>query len=104
MNSKELVEACPGLTYRKLDFWCNRGVFGEQKAVGSLRRHFDDDEERVARVLGRVSAAFGQWSGGKGGFVGVYREIAVQVAAGAPQAVVKLNEGVSIVVDVEEPV
>lgn len=105
MNSTELISTTPNLTHRKLDFWCNRGVFGDAKLVGGgsgSRRDFDEIEVRIARVLAGLSETFGSWTGRRGGSVEIYREVARQIRAGEDvSAVVQLGNGAVLIVPVE---
>jgi len=103
MKSLDLVENCPGLTYRKLDHWCRNGVFGDTYAQlpEHVRRDFTDEDARVAKVLGRVSLAFESWSH-RGGLLPLYREIAVQVRDDVSVAVVRIGPGITFIVDLEK--
>lgn len=104
MNSTGLIRSTPGLTHRKLDFWCRNGVFGASKIDGGgsgSRREFDETEIRIARVLARLSSTFGGWTGGRGGSVQIYRAIAEQIRAGEDNAAtLDLGGGAVLMVDV----
>lgn len=105
MNSTELIANTPGLTHRKLDFWCHRGVFGSAKSVGGgsgSRREFDDTEVHIARVLARLSDSFGGWTGRRGGSVEIYRAVAEQIRSGELiSATVQLGGGAVLIVPLE---
>lgn len=104
MKSTELVETTPGLTYRKLDFWCRHGVFGNEKIdPGSgYRREFSEVEVRIARIVNRLSEVLGMWTGRRGGAMSIYRAVAQQVRDGVQvSAVVQLGGGCVLVVDIE---
>jgi hypothetical protein len=100
MKRSELLDRCPQLTPRKLDYWCQQGVIPGMRADERPRRRRDFTEEdlRVAHIVARVAAAFDVWSGGRGAFVGLYREIADQARAGATTVHVFLGDGVEITV------
>lgn len=104
LSSYDLVDTCRGLTYRKLDHWCRAGVFGAAKAdMGSgTRRTFDEVDTLVARVLGVLSNAFDEWSGGRGGMISLYTDVAAQIRQGERLPRVQLTEGVFVTVDVAE--
>lgn len=104
MKSTELIAQCENLTHRKIDYWLQQGgVFhnGHVDEPRHSRRDFTDEDLRVAQVLARVSAAFDVWSGGRGGFIAVYREIADQIRAGANPVSVTLAPGINITVVVD---
>lgn len=98
MNSGDLIERCPHLTHRKLDYWCHNGIFDDNKVVTrrAVRRDFTEEELKIARVLARVSHAFDEWSNGRGGFVAVYKEIANQIRAGVQVVEVVLAGGITL--------
>lgn len=106
MNSADLIAATPGLTYRMLDFWCHKGVFGDRVSAGSgsgYRRNFTAQDLAIARVLARFSVTFGEWTGRRGGPVEIYRAIADQMRSGnTAVAIVELGGGVTLSVDVRE--
>ena len=58
VGSTELLQACPGLSYRQLDQWCRAGVIAP--AVGALgsgsRRRFHAEQVRIVRLLSELSA------------------------------------------------
>jgi hypothetical protein len=100
MKSRELVSQSQSLTYRKLDYWCQLGVFGQNQVANrpNRERDFSDEDLRIAQVLARVSSAFYEWSGGRGGLVAIYREIADQMRVGVDPIHVTLDEGIVIVI------
>jgi hypothetical protein len=100
MKSHDLVSQSQNLTYRKLDYWCQLGVFGERHVCKrpNRLRDFSDEDLRIAQVLARVSTAFYQWSGGRGGLVAIYGEIAEQMRAGVETVHVALDDGIEVVV------
>jgi hypothetical protein len=105
MNSTELIARTPGLTHRKLDFWCHRGVFGDAKSAGGgsgSRRDFDETEVTIAQVLARLSDSFGGWTGRRGGSVEIYRAVAEQIRDGQEtSATVQLGGGTVLIVPLE---
>jgi hypothetical protein len=105
MRTRELIEQCEGLSYRKLDYWCQQGVFDGQHINDRphRRREFSEEDLRVAQLLARVSTVFARWSGGRGGFVAIYREIAHQVRAGVTPIRVTLVDGIDLHIDIDQP-
>jgi hypothetical protein len=104
MNSFEIVERCQGVTHRKLDYWCNRGVFGpnhDQPGSG-IRRSFSDQDLVVAKVLGYVSVAFDEWSRRAGGYIAVYSVIADQIREGKAVAVIEMRTGMVLEVNIQQ--
>lgn len=104
MKSVELVESCRGLTYRKLDHWCRRGVFGaDMMRPGSgSSRDFTSEDAYIAKVLGRVSLAMDEWSDGRGGCVPIYAAIATDLRSGSRDITIVLSDGVRLSVNVNE--
>ena len=102
MKSRELIGQCENLTRRKLDYWCKQGIFHQPIDDERPRRDFSEEDLRVARVVARVAAAFDLWSGGRGAFMSLYREVAQQVRAGQPVARVPVGNGVEVIVQVDE--
>lgn len=102
MNSTDLISTSPGLTHRRLDYWCDHGVFGDTKARPGrgTRRDFDAEDVLVARTLARVSYAMRTWRLGPGSSVGLYRHIAAQVREGG-DVTVTLAPGIRLSVDRE---
>lgn len=96
MRSNDLISLCENLTHRKIDYWCQQGIFHDDPAVDGrkTRREFNDEDLQVAQVLARVSGAFDSWSNGRGGFIAIYREVARQVRAGHSPVQVTLAPGV----------
>ena len=54
-------------------------------------------------MVARVAPAFDVWSGGRGAFIGLYREVAEQVRAGHMFITVPLGGGVEVTVTLDEP-
>lgn len=104
MKSRDLMDLCDGLSYRKLDYWCQQGVFLNQRPEDRQyrRRDFTPEDLRVAQVLAHVAGVFNLWSGGRGGFVAVYREIADQVRAGADPIHVSLASGIAVTINLSD--
>jgi hypothetical protein len=104
MNSAALVAECDGLTYRKLDYWCHNGIFGDRLRVPgrSNPRTFTDEDIHVARVLARISLTFDSFTGARGGWVNFYTEIANQIRSGSDVVDLSLGRGVTFCVDIDE--
>lgn len=104
MNSIAMVAECDGLTYRKLDYWCHHGIFGDRQLPEgrAKRREFDDQDLHVARVLARVSVAFERLTGTRGACIGLYTELARQLREGVQSLDVQLERGIVFSVDVAE--
>lgn len=102
MNAKDLMEAVPGLSYRKLDYWCENGVFGgEQREPGSgEHRRFEPVDLDIAKVVDAFSASLA--SLGLRGNVWLYRQIADDVRSGHAEIVLAMSPGVSLHIDIEE--
>jgi hypothetical protein len=103
-SSNQVLEQCPGITYRQLNYWCMLGLFGEhQRHMGSgRRRQFTSDDLAVFRALELVSGEL-DLAGERRNPLGtdIYRLIALQVRDGAEQVVVRLGDRVRIVVDLD---
>lgn len=91
--------------YRQFDYWCRQGAFGPLAAnpggSGSRRRSFTGIDVKVARALGRLSAA-GLLGGGSGGPTHTGRlvpMILAAVEAGRPTAVLEVGYKVLVEVD-----
>lgn len=98
MNSKDLVESYPGVTARKLDYWANCGIFGDDaRYVGSgRRRDYDQTACEIARVLG----AFSESSPGPlMNRLPLYRTIAQHMLQGEVRFTVELAPGFTLLVD-----
>lgn len=98
MKSRDLMAQCENLSYRKLNYWCVQGLFGDDLDTPSRYRDFTETDLRAAQVIARVSNMFGKWSGGRGAFVGLYREIANQARTGADPIHVSLGDGIDFYV------
>lgn len=107
MNSRDLIALCENLTHRKLDYWCHNGVFDTETSDhqrSGVRRTFTEEDAQIAKVLDKVSTAFDIWSGGRGGLVAIYREIAQQMRRlGTDMVDIELTDGVNVVVRIDEP-
>jgi hypothetical protein len=106
LTSLDIVERCRDhrLTFRKLDYWCHHGLFGPHNASPGTggRRHFTEEDLEVALVLSRVSLAIDNWTGGRGGFVPIYADIAAAVRArDSATAVVAGVEGIELHVQLD---
>lgn len=50
-----------GITVRQADYWTGQGLLvTTEEVVPGRARHYDEDEVRVARALGRIRRAFGE--------------------------------------------
>jgi hypothetical protein len=105
MRSQDLISLCENLTHRKIDYWCQQGIFADDAMTDGrrTRREFSDEDLQVALVLARVSAAFDRWSNGRGGFIAIYREVARQVRAGTHLVQISLAEGIEFTINVVAP-
>lgn len=103
MKSNDLISQCENLTHRKIDYWCQQGVFLDNHTDGKRRRQrdFSNGDLLIARVISRLSTGFDTWTGGRGGFIPVYREVARQVRAGIGNITIAISPGVEINIAVE---
>jgi hypothetical protein len=103
-TSKQILERCPEISYRQLNYWCMLGLFGpEQKDLGSgRRRSFTEMDLRVFRAIGLVAGCLDE-IGQRRNPLGTdfYRLIGLQVRDGAERVVVRLGDRVRLVVDLE---
>lgn len=99
MRSQDLYARCDNLTPRKLDYWCQQGLFPGSQEAHHRRREFTVQDLHVAQIVSKVACAFDTWSGGRGAYVGLYLEIADQVRDGATDIHVSLGPGIEIVID-----
>lgn len=109
LTSQELISRCPGLTYRKLDYWCKGGCFGEQhtSAGSGTRRQFTEQDLRVAQIINRVSLAFQTKRGGHADLVALYAsvgQVARHLNGQNGNIQIPLGPGVSLDVQVTETV
>jgi hypothetical protein len=107
LTSQDIINQCPGLTYRKLDYWCKGGCFGPEQAitVTGTRRRFTGSDLRVARVINRVSLAFQTERGGHADLVTLYSAVSDAARrSGEPQDLirVRLAPGIELHVAVPE--
>jgi hypothetical protein len=91
-SSLDLVESGKfvGLTFRKLDYWCHRGIFGDVNVAPGIGRgrRFTSEDLRVAVILAQVSAAIETWTGGRGGFAPILRDLAKGIRANESSLIV----------------
>jgi hypothetical protein len=101
---QDVRELCPGLTHRKLNYWCMCGLFGpEQQGLGSgSRRRFTAEDIVVLRAIDRVSVALSTVDRRGGGSADLYAEVAAQVRAGAREVRVRLGDHVTLTVNVSD--
>jgi hypothetical protein len=102
-RSTEVVDACPGVTYRQLDYWCRCGILGPDHAtnLGSgKRRTFTPSDVAVVKAIGLVAGELDH-VGVRRNPLGtdIYKLVALQVRDGADRVVVRLGDRVRIVVD-----
>lgn len=107
LTSQDIISRCPGLTYRKLDYWCKGGCFGPEHALTGTggRRRFDEDDVLIARIINRVSLAFQTERGGHADLVTVYEAVARAVRSfdtSIERVTVPLAAGVELRVTVPE--
>lgn len=102
INAQTLLERVVGLTPRKLDCWCNEGIFRPQNIhPGSgHRRAFTDEDVLVAIVLGRLSVDLALLFGDMVGSWVLYREVAEQVRAGRPGIRFEFPHGLTLIIPV----
>jgi hypothetical protein len=101
---RQVSDLCPGLTHRKLNYWCICGLFGpEQQGLGSgSRRRFTAEDVVVLRAIDRVSVALVSTGGRCGGDTELYRDVAAQVRAGVREVRIRLTDHVTLTVDVAD--
>lgn len=101
LKARDLIHHCPGLTYRKLDYWCKGGAFGtvHANAPAGTRRRFTEDDLRVAQIINRVSLAFQTDRGGHADLVNLYAAIGNAVRDATNPIRVELAPGIQLHVD-----
>lgn len=104
LKARDLINRCPGLTYRKLDYWCRGGCFGpaHAEAPAGTRRRFTDSDLHVAQVINRVSLAFQTDRGGHADLVTVYAAISEAARHYTAPIRIVLGPGVELHVDAPE--
>lgn len=104
LKARDLIHHCPGLTYRKLDYWCKGGCFGDAhaQAPSGTRRHFTADDLRLAQIINRVSLAFQTDKGGHADLVNLYTAIGVAARDADSPISVELAPGIELCVDVPQ--
>lgn len=106
-TSQDVLNQCPGLTYRKLDYWCKGGCFGPEHALTGTgtRRRFSEHDLYVAQVINRVSLAFQTERGGHSDLVTLYAAVsdaARRVRELAEPIRIRLAAGIELHVTVPE--
>ena len=101
MNSSQLVRTIPGLTYKRLDYWCQDGIFGNDLVDPGhyVRRSFSEEDIPVAMALARASNAINS----RNGSLQIYRRIAELVREGNRRPDIVLGPGVHLIVDIDAP-
>lgn len=101
LKARDLIRHCPGLTYRKLDYWCKGGAFGpiHASAPAGTRRRFTDDDLRVAQIINRVSLAFQTDRGGHADLVNLYAAIRHAALTPSNPIRIELAPGIELTVD-----
>lgn len=106
LTSQDIIHGCPGLTYRKLDYWCKGGCFGPEHAVTGTgtRRRFTEGDLQVARVINRVSLAFQTERGGHADLVSLYSAVshAARLSSDENPIRIPLAPGIELHVTVAE--
>lgn len=104
-SSQDLIDECPGLTYRKLDYWCRGGCFGPAQALAGkgTRRKFTESDRQIAHIISRVSQAFETERGGHAGLVTLYNAVADAARGQSTTHIhIPLSAGVTLQVRVTE--
>lgn len=97
MKSEEVVALRPDdLTLRKLDVWCNHGVFGADKVYPGRGRTrvFSEQEARMAAAIGAISRAFENRAP-----THLYAKIVKQLSDGSTTASVSIEPGITLTID-----
>jgi hypothetical protein len=103
-STEDICALAPGVTPRKLNYWCNHGsgIFDVAHTTPGSGRHriFDSEDLRVAQVLGHVSFSISQTFSANCS-VALARDVAQAVRSGQAYADIRLSSDVGITVDIE---
>lgn len=104
LKARDLIHQCPGLTYRKLDYWCKGGCFGDNhaNAPAGTRRRFTGADLRIAQIINQVSLAFQTDKGGHADLVNLYTAVGIAARDTDSPIRVELAPGIELCVDVPQ--
>jgi hypothetical protein len=96
-SAQDVLHACEGLTYRRLDYWCRNGCFdmnGCQIGSGG-RRSFSDGDLLIAQAINRTSLAF-EPPTGRIALLPIYRTVAEAVRSKQRKLCIRLGPGIDL--------